>query len=33
MVYDLIGQLLNPDEELVRMLCLIHEAVVVVKRG
>lgn len=31
MAYDLIGQLLIPDEKLVRMLCLIHEAVVVVR--
>lgn len=31
MAYDLIGQLLIPDEKLVRMLCFIHEAVVVVR--
>lgn len=31
MAYDLIGQLLTPDEKLVRMLCLVHEAVVVVR--
>lgn len=33
MAYDLFGQLLIPDEKLVRMLCLIHEALVVVKCG
>jgi len=31
MAYDLIGQLLLPDEKLVRMPCLIHEATAVVR--